>query len=401
MRIQMQHPAIVSRRQRDASHPAFMMVRVTSPIEVADYALGDTQTAAIVHHGQGNTIYRRIGDHLYKAMDHMRPSALEPGSDMARSLLGRIGPFDFGSFMTIVENAARDLASDTAPGFGNVAYVERALSRRDAKGHTAQLKAFDKAPQLGMTQSDDELGLWSLRFAEFMENVAIVDGIVHVRSFEPCYRMNLRPPETRSLAIEKMRTMEPCLGGGRRLDGRGVPQLGAGSSSFEDRYFSLNERSRAVELAEALGYRREWHESNHAIGATIVDPSSLSSDFIKEETFRLAVGALDLADAVANDIAGLFYSNVSGRGALVARLDEIGGPERNLRAAVQTIDSADDDTLDMATKQLASTLLMDGEIMNPSTSRRISSLRSALEFLDLRRDAMPISVLPAARQMEP
>jgi hypothetical protein len=400
MRIQMQHPAIVSRPQLDPSHPAFMMVRMTSPIEVADYALGDTQTAAIIHHGQGNTTYRRIGDHLYKEMDHMPARALEPGSDMARSLLGRIGPFDFGSFMTVVENAALNFAGDTALGLGNVAYVERALSRRDAKGQTAQLKAFDKAPQVGIAPSDDELGLWSLRFSEFMENIAIVDGVVHVRSFEPCYRMSLRPPETRSFAIEKMRVMEPCLGSGRRLDSRGVPKLGAGAASFDDRYFSLNERSRATELAETLGFRREWHESSHVIGATIIDPSSLSSDFLKEETYRLAVGALDLADAVANDIAGLFYSNVTGREALAARLDEIGAPERNLRAAFQNIEQADDDTLDLATKQLASTFLRDGEIMNPSTTRRISSLQSALEFLDLRRDAMPIAVLPAARKME-
>jgi hypothetical protein len=180
-----------------------------------------------------------------------------------------------------------------------------------------------------------------------------------------------------------------------------VPQLGAGWSSFDDRYFSLNERSRAVELAESLGYRREWQESGHTFGATIVDPSSLSSDFITEETYRLAVGALDLADAVANDIAGLFYSDVTGREALAARLDEIGGPERCLCAAFQNIHQADYDTLDGATKQLVSTLLRDGEIMNPNTTRRILSLRSALEFLDLRRDAMPIALLPAARKMEP
>lgn len=377
-----------------------MMVRVTSTVDVADYASGDAQTAAILHHGRGDTTYRRIGDHLYKEMSYMRAQALEPESDMARSLVGRSSVFDFGAFMTLVESAAIDLSNEASTGFGNVAYVDRALSRRDPKGLTAQLKAFDKAPQVGMVARDDELGTWSRRFGEFMENIAIVDGIVHVRSFEPCYRMGLRPPETRTMAIDRMKFMEERLGGGRPLDSRGVPQLGEGSAALDERYFSLNERERAVELAEQLGYAREWKDSNYTVGATVIDPSSLSADFLKEETYRLSVFALGLADAVANDIAGLSYSNVTGRDALAARLDEIGEPERTLRALVQATDRPDDEILDLATKRLAATLQRD-EILNPNTHRSISSLRSALEFLDLRRDAMPIAVLPAARKMEP
>jgi hypothetical protein len=401
MRIHMQHPAIVSRRRRDPNHPAFMMVRLDTTIDVPDYAAGDAQTAAILHHGGADTTYRRIGDHLYKAMDYMPAGALEPGNDMARTLVGRSSVFDFGAFMTILEGAALELASEAATGFGNVAYVARGLSRRDHRGLTAQLKAFDKAPQVGMVASDEELVTWSRRFSDFMENIAIVDGIVHVRSFEPCYKMGLRPPETRTLAIDRLKFMEEKLGGGRPLDNRGVPQLGEGSHSFDERCFSLNERDRAVELAEQLGYTREWQSNNHTTGATVVDPSSLSSDFIKEETYRLAVGALDLADAVATDISGLSYSNATGRDALAARLDEIGGPERVLREAVQKTASADDDTFDQATKLVLATLQRDGEILNPNTYRSISSLRSALEFLDLRRDAMPIAVLPSARKMEP
>ncbi|MBY3432984.1 hypothetical protein HFN89_02170 [Rhizobium laguerreae] len=401
MRVHMQHPAIVSRRQRQDTHPAFMMVRVTSTVDVADYALGDTQIAAILSHGAGDTTYRRIGDHLYKALNHMPAHALEPGSDIARTLVGRSSAFDFGSFMTVVENAALALASETAPGFENVAYVGRALSRRDkpSSGLTAQLKAFDKAPQMGMAAGDEELGEWSRRFGEFMENIALVDGVVHVRSFEPCYRINLRPPETRSLAFDRMKIMEKWLGGGRQLDSRYIPQLGSGWELLDNRYFSLNERDRAVELADHLGFTREWLDDSHPVSAAVVDPPSLSSDFIKEETYRLAVAALDVADTVANEIAGFSYSNATGRDALAARLDEIGAPERNLRALVETIDDSDENALDQTTKHLASTLMREGEILNPGTARRISSLGSALEFLDLRRDAMPVALLPAPRKM--
>ncbi|MBY3157165.1 hypothetical protein HFO56_33110 [Rhizobium laguerreae] len=377
------------------------MAKVTSTVEVADYAFGDTQTAAILSHGAGDTTYRRIGDHLYKALDHMPVHALKPGSDMARTLVGRSSAFDFGSFMTVVENAALDLASETAPGFTNVAYAGRALSRRDkpSSGLTAQLKAFDKSPQMGMAGGDEELGEWSRRFGEFMENIALVDGVVHVRSFEPCYRINLRPPETRSLDLDRMRVMEKWLGGGRQLDGRGIPLLGSDWELADNRYFSLNERERAVELADQLGFTREWLAGSHTVAVTVADPASLSSDFIKEETYRLAVAALDVADVVANEIAGFSYSNVTGRDALAARLDEIGAPERNLRALVETMDDADENALDQMTKDLASTLMREGEILNPGTARRISSLESALEFLDLRRDSMPVALLPAPRKM--
>lgn len=400
MRIQMQHPAIVSRRKREQSEPAYAMVKVTSPIEVADYSSSDVQTAAILHHGRSSTTYRRIGDHLYKQMDHMPAGALESGTDMARTLIGKGSTFDFGAFMNIVHDSALQLA-DAEP-FDNVAYAHKPLSIAETRTRatTAMLKAFDKAPersnQTWITRAaDGEIAEWAEKFQDFMRNVALVDGTVHVRSFEPCYIMNLRPPETRVISIDKMRVMEKVIG--RRPEFiRGVPQLGTDWGHVENRLFSLNERDRAVELAEQFGFAREWIPDSNTRGVTVVDASALSSDFLKEETLRLAVAALDIADTVANDLAGLSYSNVTGREVLAARLAEISTPETGLRDIVNSSADHDEGVLDTSTKALSATFIRDGEIMNPATRRRVGALHNAIEFLDARRDAMPISVMTAA-----
>lgn len=407
MRFQMQHPAIVSRRKREHSDPAYAMVKVTSSIEVADYALTDVQTAVILHHGRGNTTYRRIGAHLYKQMDYMPAAALADGTDMSRTLLARDNRFDFGSFMSIVEYAAHEKAVEQATGYKNVAYIDRALSRLEQKtsATTGQLKAFDKAPVLATQSwiawgSDGEVADWARKFQDFMENVAVVDGIVHIRSFEPCVLMSLRPPETRTLSLDKMRVMEAVLGGPKRLC-LGIPQLGTDWENLDHRYFSLNERERAVEVAEQFGFTREFASDNYHQGATVVDEAALSSDFVKEETLRIAVSALNIADVLANDLAGLSYSDVTGREALRARLAEIAAPEKGLRDVIISSSDQEEIALDTATKALASTFLREEEIMNPATRRRIGVLNDAIEFLDARRDAMPISVMTAQKSPSP
>ncbi|MCV9963978.1 hypothetical protein OIU34_19040 [Pararhizobium sp. BT-229] len=406
MRIHMQHPAIVSRRKRVQSEPAYAMVKVTSPVEVAEYSLGDVQTAVILHHGRATTTYRRIGEHLFKQLDHMPAAALADGTDMIRAMLGRENHFDFGSFMGVVEAAGHRMAVEEATGLKNVAYLDRALSRSEQRAPRLprQLKAFDKAPVMG-TQSwiggeaDGEIADWARNIQDFMGNVAVVDGTVHVRSFEPCYRMNLRPPETRTLSLERMRVMETFLGE-PKASILGVPVLGKGWEQVDDRYFSLNERDRAVELAEQFGFTREWIPP-HTPSATVVDASALSSDFIREETLRLAVAALWLTDDVANELASLAYSNIPGREALAARLAEISAAEAGLREIVADSSIQDDAMLDAATKTLTGTFVRDGEILDPTTTRRIGALDEALVFLDARRDAMPISVMTTNNSPSP
>jgi hypothetical protein len=405
MRIHIQHPAIVSRRQRDQSEPAYAMVKVSSSVEVAEYSLGDVQTAAILKHSAATTTYRRVGNHLFKQLDHMPATALADGTDMIRTMLCRENHFDFGSFMGIVRDASHRMAIEEATVSKNIAYLDRALSRAEKRsnGLTDQLKAFEKAPVLG-TQSwlgggaDGEVAEWAQSLQEFMGNVAVIDGTVHVRSFEPCYKMNLRPPETRTLSIERMRVMETFLGGPKATI-LGIPTLGKGWEQVEDRYFSLNERDRAVELAEQFGFTREWIGDSHPIGVTVVDPSALSSDFIREESLRLAVTALWLADEVANEVASLAYSDIPGRDACAARLAEITAAEAALRAVVALSSFQDDAQLDAATKTLVATFASGGEILNPT--RRIGALDEALDFLDARRDAMPISVMPTKNSPSP
>lgn len=407
MRMHMQHPAIVSRRKRDQSEPAYAMVKVTSTVELAEYALRDVQTAAILHHGMATTTYRRIGEHLFKQLDHMPATALADGTDMIRAVLGREHHFDFGSFMGVVEAAGHRMAVEEATGFKNVAYLDRARSRAEqrAPGFTGQLKAFDKAPLMA-TQSwiggeaDGEIAEWGRIFQDFMGNVAVVDGVVHVRSFEPCYKVNLRPPETRVLSIERMRVMETFLGG-PKASSRGIPLLGKDWDKVEDRYFSLNERDRAVELAEQFGFTREWIPDPHILSATVVDASALSSDFLGEETLRLAVAALHLADKVANEIASLSYSDPQGFAALKARLDEIYAVEADLRNTVADVSMHDDAMLDTATKALAATIAKEERPLDPTTTRRIGALAEALAFLDARRDAMPISVMTTKKSPSP
>jgi hypothetical protein len=399
MRIQLQHPAIVSRRKRDPSEPGYAMVKVTSAVELAEYTLYDVQTAVILHHGAGTTTYRRIGEHFFKQLDHMPSTAIAEGSDIVLSMIGRPSHFDFGSFMSIVEAAGRQKAAEDETSLKCVAYLERSLSRAEQRspGHTGQIKAFAKAPVFGVQSwigegADSEIADWGKIFQDFMGNVVIVDGVVHVRSFEPCYKMNLRPPETRVLSIESMSVMEKVLGGST-VTSQGIPILGKDSEKVDDRYFSLNELDRAVELAEQFGFTREWMPDSHVLSATVVDASALSSDFIKEESFRLAVCALSLANDVESELIGLYYSDKPERDVLGGRLNEIAAAEKNLKETVSCVASADDTQLDDATRMLVATLARDGQSLDLSTTRRIGALGEALLFLDARRDTMPISLM--------
>jgi hypothetical protein len=133
----------------------------------------------------------------------------------------------------------------------------------------------------------------------------------------------------------------------------------------------------------------------------VIDASALSSDFIVEETLRLAVTALHLADTVANEIASLSYSTPPGLAALKERLDEIYAVEVDLRNIVADVSKHDDVMLDTATKALAATIAKEDRTLDPTTTRMIGALSEALVFLDARRDAMPISVMTTKNSPSP
>jgi hypothetical protein len=96
MLLELDHPAIVPRRVRHPEDPAFALVRMTSAIHVEEYSSREVGTAVIMQHPIGTTAYRKIGAHLYKEVGGMPLKALENGSDLMATLLGR-EHFDFGT----------------------------------------------------------------------------------------------------------------------------------------------------------------------------------------------------------------------------------------------------------------------------------------------------------------
>lgn len=198
-----------------------------------------------------------------------------------------------------------------------------------------------------------------------------------------------------------MSAMQIWLGGPREVARNGIPCLGPRWDYTEDKYFSLIERDRAVELACQFGLANEVVLATSTKDVTIVDPSALSSDFVKEETYRLAVLALHIADDLANEVAGSSHSNVTVREALAARLGEIGNPEARLKALVHPGAAQDEAMQDAVTKELLATFERAGEIVNGGTMRRVAALRDGIEFLDARRDAMPISLMTTPNSPSP
>nr|WP_250808187.1 hypothetical protein [Neorhizobium tomejilense] len=397
MLFDMEHPAIVSRRKRSGEEPEFALVRTTSRIEVPDYAVGDVQTAAILHHSAGSTTYRKIGSHLFKQMDNMPATALKPGSDMMSAVIGRVTTFDFGAFMRHIQDAAFDVANDENTLHRNVAYLDRPLTRSEMKQKSTSslLKAFEKAPVMGSqiwlgADAETQRQEWSEKFAAFMRNVAIVDGIVHVRSFEPCLTMRLSRND-RYVSFGKLAYMEQYLDDPRHTDRRGIPYLGDEDSPGE-RYFSLNEQDRAADIANELGCANEVLIRAQTTSATVIDPSALSPDFLDEETYRVAVHALQVSHDIANDLVGISYLDRADRQRLDTRLKEIAVPEKALTDILAPTAELETGAIAQATDCLMATLRRDGEILGRETAGALAQLETSLAFLETRRDAMPISL---------
>lgn len=400
MLFELEHPIIVTRRKRSASDPQYALVRARSPIHVRDYALSDVQTAAIMHHGNGSTTYRKIDGHFYKQMDYMPATALAAGSDMAEALIGRRTQFEFGAFMDRVRQAALELSDETLTLFKNVAYLDRPLTRQEQRQPSANslLKAFAKAPELAGQlwlgrEADTQKEEWATRYSDFLENVAIVDGVVHVRCFEPCLTMRLSPRSgTRYVGYSRLSYMEQHLGGGRSVDRRGVPYFGTGGDEEGVRYFSLNERERAGIIADELGCHEELTLDTVTKTCTIVDSDALSEDFMLEETYRVGVHALGLAHGIEENLASNFYSDHAGRKVLAARLDEITPHMAVLIDAVSPSTALDHDVIAKSTSDLVSSLRRDGENLSRENTGALAQLENSVAFLDVRRDTMPITV---------
>jgi hypothetical protein len=399
MRIEMQHPAIVTRRKRYRGEPDFAMVNTVSPIEVADYALGDAPAVLIVHHGAGDTTYRSLDGKLFKQLDFMSATALRPDAEMADALASHTSVTHFGSFMDIVEAWAITLETTEHPDVSNVSFLDVRLGKRERNSGIHHLmKAFQMAPPLAKQAWLDiaaprEVAEWRDRFEEFMGNVALVDGIVHVRCFEPCYRMRLGLGKRYNIEIDNMNVMSRWLGAGVRVDSRGIPELGEEWRAVDWHNFSLTERDRAVELADQFGFSDEIVDVSHNRGVTIIEPSALSGDFVKEEAYRLAVVALDTADKIANEVVGTTTS-VSGDSKVATRLAEIARMEEAVFAAIQN-NAHDAAAVHTATAALSETFVTEGEILSRCTNNLIAAVRKAIEFQGARMDAMPITVVTA------
>jgi hypothetical protein len=225
-----------------------------------------------------------------------------------------------------------------------------------------------------------------------MENVAIVDGIVHVRSFEPCVSLHF-DRQGHTLAFGKLAYMRASVNGPRVVDRRGSPLLGDGGRSGRALYFSLNELDLASEVATELGLgERRMSPNGATIGVTVVDPYALSSDFLTEESYRIAARTLDLAYEVANQVAGLSYSSPEDKQRLQGRIHEIDTHAERLTILVSPAATLDADVIMAATGQLFSTLPREGEFLELSTDLEMDYLRDGIRFLEVRRDAMPISL---------
>lgn len=397
MRIQMEHPAIVSRRKRSDDEADYALVKTISDIDVMELSSGEANVAVLIHHHGADTTVRRVGTNFYKSMDTMSAKGLALGKNMAMSIITQ-ERYHFQSFMRKIQDEAISLAKDNDPFLSNVANLVKQTTRREEKkGITANTKAYEKAPVLGTQtwltpDADEEVATWARLFEEHMENVVLVDGIVHVRCFEPCYSMTLYD-DAFSQDVVYARFAKPTLDYVDRRKVRDIPELGLGGDQLVTQHFSLLESDVALEFSAHFGVKKQMDEYRNTKGVTVVDPAAMSPDFLHEETVRLAVNSLTLSTQETEQLIKHGYAHRTSKDALAVRVADFEALERPIKELLATSDY-DDVTLEAATRPLIEMLCAPSEIVrHEKTIKVIANLARAQTYLDVRREIMPIEII--------
>lgn len=291
MRIEFEHPAIVGGKGDDGASK-HALVRIKSDIEIAELTEADAPVALVIQRdGMPSEYLRHIEGKLYKHIAYAFgvDDVIAPDSLLYRHLIaGSSTSFDFDPFwMTIKENAHEiSLANNCLP-VENL-YRKRLLREAQA-GYTEVGKACLTAPTLRKwrwlaSDVDHQLELWREIAREKLANVVLVDGMPHVRCFEPCYVLTQKGRRSATVGQTSRRAFQREI---HRHDhsNDGLELMWKGALELGSHYFSALDIEGMKAFAQELGWAVVSATPGHI---KVLDESAVSTDFFDIETVRHA-----------------------------------------------------------------------------------------------------------------
>lgn len=403
MEIEFEHPAIVSGKTA-TGEPRHDLVRVTSNIEIAEYTA--EEAPVIFHYSDHSTdrsnpeVIRTVGGRYYRAHpDATGRHCLATSMGIHTRLVA--GEWrDFESIRYTVANAIAKIEDDGA----RVNFPQKRPSKFDYLFGVNKIgKACLVAPELRnwkwlSSETDHEVSLWRDIVSETLDNAIVVDGMLHMRCFEPRFHLGAsfgKPfveVSTGSLYQRQVHKRE------FRDDGLLLMGADAMDKPFSH-YFSPTDADGPGPLATAL----EWKPSRmkgyiDCMGETDID------DYFHLETVRHARMLLDFS------IKYVWYATwytsdgkVAERAESQAVSDQFGVAIDRLRNAL--LSWQDDErqihAVSMAVEPISELILAVAPIPrgtqgpNPSDmQRRIAQFRLREELADVNIDIGPGSVTP-------
>ncbi|MBY3157271.1 hypothetical protein HFO56_33645 [Rhizobium laguerreae] len=199
MRFTFNHPAVVTGTWENG-HVRRELVRVAADFEIAEYSSAEAPLTFEVRDQTSNETslrIRTVGGRHYKRWRWDEPSTIfGTDSQFLRSLYnGR--ELEFSGIERLVDAEITRVKS--FDHYRSIENTERRPFKREEEAGLGPLSvSCMKAPMLKNWQwlgpdAATEVADWRDRTAAILGNVAFVDGIPHVRTFEPCYRVSHAP----------------------------------------------------------------------------------------------------------------------------------------------------------------------------------------------------------------
>lgn len=302
MLIDFVHPVIVS-GTGNGGRPRYDLVRVASQFEIEEHD-GRHCPISFEYSNTGS-----FAPHQVRSFDDGRHYLALPFAGGVEGLLedrmvhnwivgGQVDSFD--PLWEIVRDKASDIRNEHFEGVNN---MKRDVSRRErSNGIGSEGKACLKAPTLKNWRwlgpdVDGQVAEWKGIVAEVLENVVLVDGVLHLRCFEPCLVLDVEngtpKSEIRSRGVYQRQVHK------RDYDNQGLIVMGKAAKHPLSHYFSAADEAGLEDMRAALG----WKIAKSRRFMSVHDHSRVSSDYFEMETVRHARMLLEFGQQYAYVLA--------------------------------------------------------------------------------------------------
>jgi hypothetical protein len=198
MRLAFNHPAVVTGAWENGNVRR-ELVRVAAEFEIAEYSDAEAPVTFDVNdlwQDQGAKI-RTVGGRHYKRWRWDVPSAAFGAESQLFHSLYHGRQIDCSGIEQLVSMEVQRVKSiDKYRGIEHTG--RKPLKREEEAGLSSLAVSCMKAPMLKNWQwldhdTEAQVAEWRDKVSAVLANIAIVDGVPHVRAFEPCYRVSHAP----------------------------------------------------------------------------------------------------------------------------------------------------------------------------------------------------------------